>query len=389
MAELRAGRSGWLVFASSVALEVTAMVLMGLRGKSLLSNSEAIAGLALLSFGLVAALILARYPRHRLGYVFAATAFVTALASVTDEYAMLAVHRGADLPGWVAAAWIQNWIWFAPLGLIFTFGMLLFPDGHLPSRRWSATGWAAGLGLAGFSLVMAVTRGPLDGFPGVRNPTSLVGETPLSLVFFLTVVGAAVGSVASLVFRYRSADPTQRLQLRFVMFGAVLALGLVLSLPYIPLQISEVAADILFGFVMCIFPTACGISILRYRLYDIDVIINRALVYGALTAILAGAYLGIVFALQQVLPIGDESDVAVAASTLAVAALFRPLRSRVQGFIDRRFFRHKYDSTATLNSFASRLRNEVELDVVRKDLLATAAETMKPAHASLWMRDAV
>ena len=389
MMEVTKARRGWAIFALAIGLQASAMVLMELRGRSSVTNSEAIAGFAFLSFGLVAALILARYPKHRLGYVFAATALITALASATDEYAKLAASRGEDLPGWIAAAWIQNWIWFAPVALVFTFGMLLFPDGHLPSGRWKPVAWAAVIGFGGFSVVMALTEGPLDGFPGVPNPTGVLPDDGLSLAFFLVGVAAAIGCVISLVFRYRSADTTLRLQLKYVMFGAVLALILVLGMPYLPLKVSQVFEDVLFGIVMCIFPVACGIAILRYRLYDIDVIINRALVYGALTAILAGAYLGIVFALQQILPLGDRSDVAVAASTLAVAALFRPARARVQAFIDRRFFRRRYDAAATLETFAARLRSEVALEEVERDVLETLRATLAPAHASLWMRDAV
>ena len=381
--------AGWIIFALSVMLGASSIALASFNGRSFFDDSESLAAVAFLSFGFVGALVTHRFPSHKLGHLFAAISLSSVLASATDDYARAALTRAERLPGYVAAAWIQNWIWFLPLGLVFTFGILLFPDGRLPNPRWRAVGWLAAVGLLGFSANMALTEGPLDGFPTLQNPMGVLADSPLSLVFFLGIVLAALASVVSMFVRFRNGDSIERAQLKYVTLSVTVGLGTLLVMPYVPVDIGESGSDILFGLMIALFPVACGISILKYRLFDIDVIVNRALVYGSLTAILAGAYLAIVFALQQVLPLGQRSDFVVAASTLAVAGLFRPVRGRVQSFIDRRFFRRKYDAASTIESFAARLRSEVALEEVERDVLETLRATMAPAHASLWMRDAV
>ena len=340
-------------------------------------------GVAFMSFPAVGALITARRPGHRFGWLLLGIGAGAAAIVAASGYTQLSLtiwHENSPLATFTA--WISEWLWFPLLASVAIFVFLLFPTGTYPSPRWRWVGRLSVLAVAVISVPSMFQERLRDTGYDIDNPIGLRGlqdvEEKLEPLF-LAWIFLVLASVASLVFRYRKGGTEQRQQIKWVgLAAAVFAAGIILGE-----QLALV--DDLFGLFMMGIPIAMAISILKYRLYDIDVILNRALVYGALTAILAGAYLAIVFALQQILPLGEESDVAVAASTLAVAALFRPLRGRVQGFIDRRFFRHKYDSAATLESFASRLRNEVELDVVQDDLLRTAVETMRPAHASLWL----
>ena len=340
-------------------------------------------GLAFMSFPAVGALIVTRRPGHRFGWLLLGIGACAALLVAASGYTQLALtiwHENSPLA--TLCAWISQWLWFPLLAMVAIFVFLLFPTGSYPSPRWR---WLGRLSIAAVALISvpSMFQGRLEdtGY-SIDNPIGIGGlqdvEEAMEPLFIVWII-LVLASIASLVFRYRKGGTEERHQLKWVgLAAAVFAVGITVGERFSLI-------DNLFGLFMMGIPIAMAISILKYRLYDIDVILNRALVYGALTAILAGAYLGLVFALQQILPLGNESDVAVAASTLAVAALFRPLRGRVQGFIDRRFFRHRYDSASTLASFASRLRNEVELDVVQNDLLRTAVETMRPAHASLWL----
>jgi hypothetical protein len=201
-------------------------------------------------------------------------------------------------------------------------------------------------------------------------------------------------SALSLVLRFRRSDGVERQQLKWFAFAVLVALGgLLLSSvtealrPRLPSAFDSLGWTIFI--LSCVFgiPLATGIAILRYRLYDIDVVINRTLVYGSLTAVLAGTYVVSILLMRIVVrPFTGESDLAVAVSTLAMAAVFRPARARIQEVVDRRFYRHRYDAVHTLDQFSTRLRHELDLDAVGTDLLTTAARTMQPAHVSLWLR---
>jgi hypothetical protein len=344
-------------------------------------------GVAFMSFPAVGALIVTRRPGHRFGWLLLGIGAGAAVLVAASGYTQLALTIWREnSPLATLSAWISEWLWFPLLAMVAIFVFLLFPTGTYPSPRWRWVGRLSVLAV-GVVTVPSMFQGRLqDSGYSIDNPIGIpalqdVEEAmePLFLAWIVLVLAA----VASLVFRYRKGGAEQRQQLKWVGFAAALfAVGIIIGE-----QLALI--DALFGVFMMGIPIAMAISILRYRLYDIDVILNRALVYGLLTAILAAAYLGIVFALQQILPVGDESDIAVAASTLAVAALFRPVRTRVQGFIDRRFFRRKYDATATLETFATRLRSEVALEEVQRDVIETLRLTMQPAHASLWIREPV
>jgi hypothetical protein len=279
--------------------------------------------------------------------------------------------------------------------------VLLFPDGMLPSRRWRPLAWLSGVVIASVSVGVALSPGPLQGLGGVQNPFGLLmpWTMPAFWAILLLLPLCMLASALSLVFRYRRSRGEERQQLKWIAFAAAFVglsymIAMVLSFvfpsqswfaPGSPLWLDLVAYAALLSFVA--ISIAVGFAILKYCLYDLDLIINRTLVYGSLTATLALIYFGGVVGLQYVLRAltGQGSTLAVVASTLAIAALFNPLRRRVQALVDRRFYRRKYDAAKTLEAFSARLREETDLGNLADDLVGVVGETMQPAHVSLWL----
>jgi hypothetical protein len=308
-----------------------------------------------------------------------------------SEYAIytLIAARGI-LPGGEVAAWLTTLPWVPGLGL-FVFMALLFPNGRLLSTRWRPFAWLSVLVAAVGTIMSAFSPGPILGL-NVSNPLGIEGlpnvyEQLQALMFALICIASA-----SLLVRLHHARGVERQQIKWVAYAGALAASASL-LNYTVIEAMDVRwielvglAPVLIGILG--IPTAVGIAILRYRLYDIDIIINRTIVYGSLTVTLVALYFGVVVVLQRifVLLTGQQSTLAVVASTLAIAALFNPLRRRIQGFVDRRFYRRKYDARKTLEAFSAQLRNETDLDALSGDLKAVIAETMQPAHVSLWLR---
>jgi hypothetical protein len=240
---------------------------------------------------------------------------------------------------------------------------------------------------------LATRKGPLDGYATIENPVALTGPAGQVMKFigdfgagllFACILAAGI----SLLFRLRRSRGEERLQIKWFAYASAMAAAIfmIASVAYSQGGESQPVIDLLFAVGLAAIPTAAGVAILKYRLYDIDLIVNRTLVYGALTATLALAYLATVVVLQSLVPGAQSSDLAVAGSTLAVAALFRPARARIQAFIDRRFYRRKYDAAHTLESFSARLRDQIDLETLEGELLDVVTETMQPAHASLWLR---
>jgi hypothetical protein len=272
-----------------------------------------------------------------------------------------------------------------------TFLLLLFPNGRLPSPRWRPVAWLAGLGQGGFVVGYALDAGPLEDFPQIVNPYGI--DSPVVRVVGvaggLVVVASMVASAVSLIVRARHVGRVERQQIKWLTYGGAVVVGT--SLVASAIAIWSVTVSILIiNLALLGLPLFTGIAIVRHRLYDIDLIINRTLVYGSLTAILLGVYFCAVTVTQTLFRTltGQEQlpQLVVVASTLVIAALFNPLRRRIQSLIDSRFYRRKYDAAKTLEAFSTKLRDETDLQALNEDLVGVVAETMQPAHASLWLR---
>jgi hypothetical protein len=349
-------------------------------------------GLSLFAFPTVGAVISSRRPRNAIGWIFLAAGVPFALTGAVHGYATYALFtEPGSLPGAEIMAWLASWIFLPPLFAVPAFLFLLFPDGKALAPRWRVVGWMAAAGIAS-TVLTAFAPGPLEESPfeDVVNPLGVEGaESILKVVGTIgwaSILVSILGAAASMLVRFRRAKGLERQQLKWIASAAGLfALANVVGSAIMASGREEIG-QLTILLALAGIPIAAGVAILRYRLYNIDRILNRALVYGALTALLAGAYLGIVVTLQNAIPGAGDSDLTIAGTTLAVAALFRPLRSRVQGFIDRRFYRRRYDAQQTLEHFTARLRNEIDLEALNRELVAVVSDTMQPAHASLWLR---
>ncbi|MDQ3962677.1 MAG: hypothetical protein M3277_01995 [Actinomycetota bacterium] len=386
----------WSVAAIAAAALVVGWTLdQALRNRDLPSQeADPATGVAFAAMALLGVFLAHKRPDNGLGWLFLGVGAVAGLSLVTPNYALYSVHV-QELPGTALIGWFSAWLWLPTIGSVMTFFFLLFPTGHVPGPRWRWVFRMAVAAIVGLCLAMALKPGRLgeEELP-IVNPFGVEGLGPI-----LDVVGASAGilfaaatvaSLVSLVFRFRRGSQIERLQIKWFAFAAginVTSILIEILFPAVFAALPRFVDDTVFGMQVLLLPVTAALAILRYRLYEIDVIINRALVYAALTAVLLGSYLVIVLTLSRLLdPVTRDSDVAVAASTLAVAALFRPLRARIQAFIDRRFYRAKYDAVAALDRFGARLRDEVDIELVRSDVLGLVADTMQPSHASLWLR---
>ena len=346
-------------------------------------SNDAIIGLA---SGLIAAVILWRYPRHVFGWLGLLLAAISTTRGALTEYTIytLEVNPGT-LPGGLFIAWFQNWNWYVMLTLV-TLQMMVFPDGRLPSRRWRAVVWTLLALTVLFSGFLAFTPGPMDSsYRSLENPYGLSAldlTVPLLVLVSPFVISLGVGALALLV-RLRRARGVERQQLKWFLYAGFV---LVLASPLAPSS-NDVQQGI-FAVLLLLPPAVMAMAILRYRLWDIDLIIRRTAVYGLLSALLALLYFGSVTALQLIFTAlsGQQSPAALVISTLVIAAIFTPLRRRIQAFIDRRFYRRKYDAGRALNQFAATARSEVELERLTTELLRLVRESVQPEAVSLWLR---
>jgi hypothetical protein len=382
-----AGRLAWGLAGTSALLFAAAMAFYA--GGVGVDSGRALSFLIILGFSGVGALVASRQPGNAIGWIFCVAALLgPALGNLADAYAWywLDGHAASEGLAKVGASYASVG-WMPEVLLPITFLLLLFPDGRLLTPRWRPVAWCTALGIAGAFVTTALTPGALEDFPQIQNPFgihSVLRDALEGLSFLLLLIGL-VGAPLSLYLRLRRASGEQREQIKWLVWaGAVAVVTFVIGVAGYDVWGEAISnAAILLGVLG--LAVATGVAILRYRLYDIDVVINRTLVYAVLTATLAGAYLASVLLLQLLL--SPSSDLAIAGSTLAVAALFQPARRHIQAAVDRRFYRRRYDAARTLGHFGARLRDEVDLDSLAGELSAVVADTMQPAHVSLWLRE--
>jgi len=353
-----------------------------------------------LTFGTVGALIDSRVPDHPIGRLFLVVGLLSAIQAVSTEYGIYGgLVRPGALPFVREVSWVLAWIWVPVVVLAVTYLALLFPDGRLPSRRWRPVAVFAAISIAVASIGLAFTPGPLQNAGFIENPfaATFIGRTTMKALTGLglvMVVASNLLAVAAMIRRFRHSVGVARLQLKWFAFATGFA-GLVLAGQGTPFNI-VLSTDLGEGVkpfeVLTIasilgIPAAAGVAIMRYHLYDIDLILKRSFVYSALTILLGTMYVGTVVVLQGVLAQFTSGDtLAVAASTLAVAYVFRPVRDRLQRLVDRTFFRSRYDAGRTLESFASEVRDDVDLELLPSRIVGVVTATMQPSNVGLWLR---
>ena len=391
MSRATAARLGWSLFGLSALLLVVASVLNLRRPQYAdlgATTGELVLGLALLVFGWFGALIVSRQPGQPIGWILCAFGAISGPAGFANEYAIygLITDPGAA-PGAAAVAWFTTWAFAIPQGLLVAL-LLLFPTGRPSSPRWRWWLWVAGVGNLLF-ILSHLSYWPLRGagLLDISDPAGFPGV--------LYTVGAIAGAVAvvaagsSVLVRFRRAQGAERQQIKWLLYAVLTA---ILGFPLLVVVMTALGyssdRDGDVGLLVAPIPLVMGLAILRFRLYDIDRLINRTLVYGLLTATLGLAYAGAVLLLGQVFGGVTEEPPswAVAGATLAVAALFQPARRRIQAVVDRRFNRRKYDAAKTVEAFSARLRDEIDLDALSAELLKVTHQTMQPTRVSLWLR---
>ncbi|MGZ3610951.1 MAG: hypothetical protein ACXVBU_12905 [Ktedonobacteraceae bacterium] len=395
--------SFWLAWLMWVLLLVITFFneLLTFKDTHSMSPGDSLFDLILLVFITVGAFIASHRPQNPIGWIICAAALVWGLSGFALEYGVYSlITSPGSLPFGAYVGLLgtvgRGVAWFP----IMTFLLLLFPNGHLPSSRWRILAWI----IAGLLVVYPFTL-LFDPTPfvnsdlrlaAVQNPLGISGTSTLfnQLNTFVTVglFASAIACIISVIVRFRRAKGDERQQLKWLAYGTIM------SLLIIPIIIVLMFTNINLGFLSSllfylpplIISISAGVAIMRYRLYNIDILINRTLVYGVLTALLALIYFGLIFILQSL--VGaltgqiSQTPLVLVASTLLIYVIFRPLRGRIQQVIDRRFYRRKYDAAKVVESFSATLRNEVDLSQLREHLIAVVQETMQPAHVSLWLR---
>jgi len=390
----------WTLWGLSLTLTVLALLLLALnlfRPHTYTFDSWLDSTLNAVFFSTVGAIVASRRRENLVGWLLCLYALAQSIYHFGAQYAIYTLlAQPNSLPAGEAMAWVSSWLLPIIIGFSVLY-ILLFPTGRLPSRRWRWVTWLTVAFVLVGAILGAFSSGPVDGLGPIRNPLGLEGFSDVSdsIVFTMVALVLLVAAASSVFMRLRRATGVERQQIKWFAYAAAATImGLVLAygIPEVidvPRWFERIGYAILLSLIPAI-PISIGIAILRYRLYDIDLLINRTLVYGSLTATLLLVYFGGVATMQAVFRAltGQEqqAQLAVVVSTLAIAALFDPLRRRIQSFIDRRFYRRKYDAARTLDAFSARLRDETDLDSLNAELITVVKETMQPVHVSLWLR---
>jgi hypothetical protein len=390
---MRARNLAWILWAATVSLVGGALVL-GLANRPEVPLFDAPLTIIPPTFATMGALISSRRSGNVMGWIFLATGILGGVQIFFGQYATVALAPdGPALPGGALAAWLamlaQNSF---PISIVFL--VLLFPDGKLPSRRFRPLAWAMGLFLATTLVVGALSPGPFPEFPSASNPFGVEGAKPSGPVLLAGGIGGlacVIATMLTLIVRFYFSRGEERLQLKWFTYAVTVGISTPLLLSTLAPAVFQMVGPFAWTLGFLSLPVSAGVAILRYRLYEIDLIINRTLVYGTLTAMLVAFYIGGVVSLQYAFRAltGGGSQLAIVASTLLIAALFNPLRRRLQNFIDHLFYRRKYDATKTLEAFSAKLRDEPDLDALNSELLSTVRETIQPEHVSLWLRPVI
>jgi hypothetical protein len=382
----------WSLWALSLGFAVFGALFLYLNGsfEHVLDESLGVDVAMAVAFPTVGGIIASRQPGNAVGWIFCAIGLSGGASIFFSEYGIFALVTTPGLPAGVIAAWIGTWVWLPSVTLTISFLLLLFPHGRLLSPRWRpVVGLAAAVTVAGIALIALVPWDLLD--PGVpaRNPFGVEGLRDAGIAvpvpILLTGIPIMLLSVASLVIRFRRSRGEERQQLKWFVYAGILNVGVLL----IPSSDASNVVSLLQIATFPLLPVAAGIAILKHRLYDIDRVINSTLVYGLLTAMLVLVYVGSVFFLQYAFRAftSGNSQLAIVASTLFIAALFNPFRRRLQAFIDRRFYRDKYDARKTLEAFGAKLRDATDLEDLNGELIGVVRDTVRPVHVSLWLRE--
>src|SRR5215216_3586870 len=383
----------WSLWAVTVALTALSLVLLvlNLRYPNAPIPNYSLGNALVVIDVTVGAIVASRRPENPVGWLLCLSGVAVSTSTFTSLYAIYALlARPGSLPAGEASAWIAAWILPIIIGLQISY-VLLFPTGRLPSGRWRWLAWLTGAFVLVGVVLSAFSSGAYFGALGpIRNPLGIEGFTNVYAAILYTSAPLLYVAIALAVFmRLRRAVGVERQQLKWFAYAvAIFAIATTLNVITIAIDAPrwyEWAENAIFTAAGTTIPISIGIAILRYRLYDIDILINRTLVYGSLTVTL---YFGGIVVLQRIFVVltGQQSTLAVVASTLVIAALFTPLRRRIQGFIDRRFYRRKYDARKTLEAFSATLRDETDLEALNSELVGVVRETMQPAHVSVWLR---
>jgi hypothetical protein len=392
-----AARLAWLLCALSLALTALSLLLLALN----LSYPDTHfydycvdCTVSAISFAPVGALIAALRPANPVGWLLCLSGLVIGINHFSAQYAIYALlAQPGSLPAGEALAWIASWIPHVTVGLL-VFVFLLFPTGRMSSRRWRWLAWLTVAILLVDATLHAFTSGPIDHLGPIRNPLGIEDFSNVHDMVLLIEIPLFIAVALSPFVRVLRATGVERQQIKWFAYAVAATIG-GLILYIIPGVIDTPLWFERAGFALNVamapaIPVAIRIAIFRYRLYEIDIIINRTLVYGSLTVMLAAVYFGGVTATQAIFRTltGQEQQpqLAIVISTLVIAALFNPLRRRIQSFIDMRFYRRKYDAAKTLEAFSAKLRDETDLNALSDDLTSVVRETMQPAHVSLWLR---